>query len=70
MALLKASSKKIQGSKTRKKIPLLGTIDEYKESKKLQTENKSVIANLLAPNPNLGATQKKKESNVNMKDDA
>ena len=36
--LLKASSKKIQSGKKRKKIPVLGTIKHYKESKKIVTD--------------------------------
>ena len=36
--LLKSGSKKIQTGKKRKKIPILGTIKHYKESKKIVTD--------------------------------
>ena len=36
--LLKASSKAIKSGKKRKKVPLLGNIGHYKDSKKLATQ--------------------------------
>ena len=66
---MKASSKAIAGGKKRKKIPVLGSIKHYKESKKIAGD--AILQQHAAAGPQLDAAaedlKKKKDAGAKLK---